>query len=217
MRVVIIVDDYVIEKIDPRLEEILKSGKPIHYERLKKTVGLSEGRMIGLSHVKTPYFLLLDDDFIFTQRTDIAKLFEIIKSTNLGLVAGNTDECNFFGIHKYVKIDKSRVLEQYEKHSFGTLKDHPDCYHVDIAKNFFVGKLNLVLEVGGWTRYLMVAEHEDLFIKLKLKNIPVAVCPSVTIDHKQVNDRIRLQRKYSYIYFHKLLKEKWKLDEIKHL
>lgn len=88
---------------------------------------------------------------------------------------------------------------------------------MDIAKNIFMGKIDIILGVGGWTEWLMVSEHEDLFLKLKLKGMSVAVCPNVYFEHKQVNDRIRFQRKYSFQYFHRLLKEKWSLDEIIHV
>lgn len=59
------------------------------------------GRMIGLRLVKTPYFLLSDDDMVFTEQTDIKVLFDILTNTNVSLVAGNTDRCNFFGLIKF--------------------------------------------------------------------------------------------------------------------
>merc|ERR1712176_1464763 len=51
-------------------------------------IGISEGRTMGLEMIKTKYFLLLDDDMVVTDQTNITKLVEILDTTDASLVGG---------------------------------------------------------------------------------------------------------------------------------
>jgi len=62
--------------------------KYIDYHILPYNRGISYGRNYGLRHIKTKYFLLLDDDYIFTPRTDLKKFLILIQKHNLDILAG---------------------------------------------------------------------------------------------------------------------------------
>uniref|UniRef100_A0A6B2FWU6 Beta-1,4 N-acetylgalactosaminyltransferase 1 (Trinotate prediction) n=1 Tax=Myxobolus squamalis TaxID=59785 RepID=A0A6B2FWU6_MYXSQ len=215
LKFIIISDDRIDQKIDPKLQKYMNDvPEKLYFKIFEPIVGLAHGRMIGLGKVKTPYVLLMDDDFEFTKKTDIDKLLNVLMSTSASLVGGTTDKCNFFGLVRFYQKDRMNIFEHTENYIHGNLKNHQNCLHVDIAKNFFVARLEDVLQVGGWNKRLVVAEHEDLFIKLKLNGKSVVICPEVHISHRQENDRIRTQRKYSFKGYKKILKDFWKIDQM---
>lgn len=50
---------------------LLKNASNVLYLRMKYNSGASAGRNLGLSFVKTPYFLIVDDDFYFHKETNL--------------------------------------------------------------------------------------------------------------------------------------------------
>jgi hypothetical protein len=64
--------------------------------------GLSAGRNYGVSKIETDYFVLLDDDFEFTERTDLNKWLKILKISDLDILGGLVLEKNksieYFGL-----------------------------------------------------------------------------------------------------------------------
>ena len=61
----------------------------VEYLRLPPDIGLSAGRNAMLEHVRTPYFVLLEDDFEFSRRTKIEKLVALVDRGKLDIAAGN--------------------------------------------------------------------------------------------------------------------------------
>ena len=69
-------------------------GKDIEYLALPYDVGLSEGRNRALARVKTPYFVLCDDDFVFDRRTNLELMKRQLEEHKVDLVAGMYFESN---------------------------------------------------------------------------------------------------------------------------
>ena len=61
--------------------------------RLPTDCGASAGRNRLLEHVKTPYFLQLDDDFCFTDYTQIEILVNLLLREEIDLAAGEVINC----------------------------------------------------------------------------------------------------------------------------
>lgn len=62
-------------------QEVLKKwpNKNLVYLDLPYDVGLSAGRNLAVAQVKTKYFVLCDDDFIFGPRTDLRRLKDTLE------------------------------------------------------------------------------------------------------------------------------------------
>lgn len=71
----IIIDDALfVYNINPKMKmkyNLLKNASNILYLTMKYNSGASAGRNLGLSFVKTPYFLIVDDDFYFHKDTNL--------------------------------------------------------------------------------------------------------------------------------------------------
>ena len=61
----------------------------VEYIHTEFDIGLSAGRNLALSKVKTKYFLLLDDDFLFTNNTKLEKMYELLENSKFDLISGN--------------------------------------------------------------------------------------------------------------------------------
>lgn len=67
--------------------------------------GISFGRNLGLQMTTTKYALFADDDFIFTNQTNILKLLHVLETTDASIVGGTLQPDNFFnGILKAVRV-----------------------------------------------------------------------------------------------------------------
>lgn len=55
--------------------------------------GWFAGRNLAISQVTTKYVLWVDDDFLFTNKTKIEKLVDVLEKTELDVVRGS---CHFY-------------------------------------------------------------------------------------------------------------------------
>lgn len=131
------------------------------------------------------YFLFLDDDFEFTEKTDIEKFKKILEfDYSIGIVGGlvlddGTQERHFE--HNYslkgdkIYFNKDNSLETQIEDFYYT---QPDC-----VLNFFLARSEVFNSIQ-WDREIKIqGEHTDFFWRLKnLKKWGVAYCPAVAID-----------------------------------
>jgi hypothetical protein len=144
--------------------------------------GLSAGRNFGVSKIETDYFVLLDDDFVFTEQTDLVKWFYMMKNSNLDVLGGdvimNNSRMDFFG---NLKVNGDTLLYKNERYSI--TDEYKTC---DLVLNFFIAKTKKILECK-WDEELKLAEHTAYF--LKYKNIlKVGHTEKISILHKQIRD-----------------------------
>ena len=113
--------------------------------------GLSAGRNLLLSQVNTPYFVLMDDDFLVTENTHLEILREHMDTYDLvgGAVEGH-------GSYNGTLVVENNVL-RYEK-------GEP----TEIVLNFFMAHTDKVRQIG-WDNELKLAEHTDFFLRAKGK------------------------------------------------
>jgi glycosyltransferase involved in cell wall biosynthesis len=195
-----------IRKFYPDLEILVaddsrypQGRKDVAYYIMPFDSGLSAGRNLLLSQVNTPYFLLLDDDYVFDNDTKLEVFLEIIKK-GFDIVGGEWK--NDISYHGILVKDKD-VLYQKREHR-GFFQEH-ELY--DIVHNFFLGRTETVYRVG-WDNNLKIVEHTDFFLRAK-EVLKITYTNDVKIMHKRdkrnINYKIYRDRtvKYSSLFIKK--------------
>ncbi|XP_032068214.1 beta-1,4 N-acetylgalactosaminyltransferase 1 isoform X3 [Thamnophis elegans] len=148
--------------------------------------GWFAGRNLAISQVTTKYVLWVDDDFIFTTRTKVEKLVDVLEKTSLDLVGGAVREITGYTATYRQQIsvqpgteegDCLRIRQGYHH----TIEGFPDCVVTDAVINFFLARTEKVLQVGFDPRLNRVA-HLEFFID-GLGILHVGSCSNVVVDH----------------------------------
>jgi len=162
----------------------------VDYLRLPEDVGLSAGRNALLRHIRTPYFLLLDDDLEFTRRTQIERLLELVAGDVADVAGGDYYRCKrkliftrqrWQPFHGNFRFRDGDLWLTREFHAV-----HPDYCLCDVVHNFFVARTADALALGGWDEELKLNEHVEFFVRLYRKLKRVAYCPDVIARHWSV-------------------------------
>ena len=142
-------------------------------------IGMSAGRNNLVKLVKTPYFLLLDDDYEFTEETKIETLLKVLQGNkDIPLAAGKKifiNQPNREGFH-YLLEEENGILFSKRKYH----EERPDCKICNLVVNFFVAKTDVIIN-NPWDNTLKVREHIGFFLRLMRKGINVAYVPEVTV------------------------------------
>jgi len=152
--------------------------------RLPADVGVSTARNTALARVRTPYFLLLEDDLEFTRRTSIEQLVALVADKRLDLAAGDCLRCQ----RKLLVFTRRTPDPAHATFEFG-----PDSLRLaaghraaeagfltcDLAHNFFVARTDKVRAMGGWDPQLQVDERIEFFVRAQRFGLRVGVCPEV--------------------------------------
>jgi glycosyltransferase involved in cell wall biosynthesis len=202
MPLIILDDSFLPVKIPKQFSEM-----NINLIRTGIDVGLSRGRNIMLEEVKTEYFLLLEEDFIFKSNNGVYIGLEMLTRNNLDILGGELYDVfelnsiySFFTLlikpNKIGRLNKNVLSESYRydfeisesnllinlyKNSFNRV----DCLmRTDQVNNFFIGRTASIRDMGGWTpESLKLGEHRLFFVKAKMKNIKVAYTNSFRAYH----------------------------------
>jgi len=182
----------------------------IHHYRLAYDLGLSASRNYLVDRVSTKYFITLDDDFVFTNRTTIEFFVQVMENSNqawieesnrLDIVAGSlyTDENPYYDYAGLIEVDSDRNFRLISgMHGHWEDIDYlaAQCKLVDIVANFFVAKTTRVQRLQ-WDPELKLGEHQDFFLRAKQENPPfrVASCGNVAVYHKQDHSNGDYRRK----------------------
>lgn len=211
---VIVVDDLNPDSNKDRQWQNLlkqKAGALTYIQAPLKEAGISIGRNIGLRNVTTKYFLILDDDYIFSTKTDLKKMLDILERTDITMVGGSVYDIGFSGIFRAFPnySDPSKdFLIQYRKIAMQILPGFPDCLSVDIMSNFFMGITKEVLDFGAWDDEVIVREHKAFFVAARINRKKIVVCENIHVLHKPkdkvlLNYRLKIAPKYFQIFLNK--------------
>ncbi|XP_068777465.1 beta-1,4 N-acetylgalactosaminyltransferase 1 isoform X1 [Struthio camelus] len=148
--------------------------------------GWFAGRNLAISQVTTKYVLWVDDDFIFTPRTRLEKLVDVLERTSLDLVGGAVRE-----ITGYTTTYRQQLSVQAGGPGGDCLRTRPGFHHrlagfpgcvvTDGVVNFFLARTDKVRQVGFDPRLRRVA-HLEFFID-GLGVLHVGSCEDVVVDH----------------------------------
>lgn len=207
----------------------------ITYLITEENIGLSKGRNILVDNVKTKYFLLCDDDFIFYKKTDIVYAKQIIEKHNYDILGGlclhafrinygsKNEKIELFMrslqklTHYYRKVGYRGKIIQTQKNKIEIkIKKMNYCskktYDTDICENFFLANTDKVRSVK-WYDKLKLNEHEDFFIRAKKQGLKIGVTTGVKIYHyPEVNNTFKRHREMDY---YKYVLENNELEELK--
>uniref|UniRef100_A0A8D0GQI1 Beta-1,4 N-acetylgalactosaminyltransferase n=1 Tax=Sphenodon punctatus TaxID=8508 RepID=A0A8D0GQI1_SPHPU len=148
--------------------------------------GWFAGRNLAISQVATKYVLWVDDDFIFTPRTKVEKLVDVLEKTSLDLVGGAVREISGFTTTYRQRIsvqaggDEGDCLHTRQGYHH-LIEGFPSCVVTDGVINFFLARTDKVLQVGFDPRLSRVA-HLEFFID-GLGILHVGSCSDVVVDH----------------------------------
>ncbi|XP_043302685.1 beta-1,4 N-acetylgalactosaminyltransferase 1 isoform X2 [Cervus canadensis] len=149
--------------------------------------GWFAGRNLAISQVTTKYVLWVDDDFVFTARTRLERLVDVLERTPLDLVGGAVREISGFATtyRQLLSVEpgapgRGNCLRQ--KRGFHhELVGFPGCVVTDGVVNFFLARTDKVREVGFDPRLSRVA-HLEFFLD-GLGSLQVGSCSDVVVDH----------------------------------
>jgi len=130
--------------------------------------GSSAGRNLAMNKVETEYMVTLDDDFVFSSKTQLEAWMNVLDTTDLDMVAGNIDARRFEGL-----IDltgrKCRLI-QGNRGLCGKIKLY------DVVLQFWMGRTKKIRDLGGWDEDFKTQDHKIFFCrhlgKLKIGHLP---------------------------------------------
>ena len=164
--------------------------------------GVSFSRASLINRVTTPYILYGDDDFIFTEQTNLAlPLAYLMQHAAIGLVGGNMYDCKTNAAGAVVKTRRrfERILTFHDRQR-GVIStpidyiipktdifDNAPFYHCDMTLNWALCRKEIFDDPGlQWdAQFKISGEHENFFFQLhKLSDWKVVYCPAMICDHK---------------------------------
>lgn len=173
-------------------KQLIDEGHEIF--KLPYNCGLSAARNYLVKQTKEPFILVVDDDFLFTEKSNLSPFINIlVDNSEIGLVGGPVSERQYSGGAPYVfnlEYDqKNRALYLLKKDkepilTTPTLKQPSTKYILaDIVLNFFLARRELFDNIL-WDENLKMAEHTDFFLRLKFLNKwKVAYTEEISVSH----------------------------------
>ena len=171
-------------------------------DRLPENVGISVGRNAMVREVGTPYFVLSDDDAIFTRRTSIEKLRAVLEAdADSLLAAGVYLDYGFIRRYQHGHIEREGPLIRrflYGDRAPRVMVGGIECIRAGLTSNFFLAKTAVFRTHNiTWDERLKINEHMWFFLNLP-PALHVYVVPGVTIAHYPTRWGRRTYRAYRY-------------------
>lgn len=179
-------------------------GSNVTVYELPHDCGISYGRNYLVRRVRTPFFVLLDDDFVLDDGSDIERGLEILRERDLDIVGG------FFrnyptlrpglGVVPYLArrllrgvrasnyMGRIALCDDELRVEYRT-KDIPDFEMTDIVHNFFVARTEAVRDRCPWDDELKVHEHTPFFLKAKLAGLRVGFTSEMSVQHRPIRTK----------------------------
>lgn len=126
--------------------------------------GISAGRNEGLKHVSTKYFILTDDDWVFTKDTDLQVLKDLLEESDLDLLGGWLTNHRDHQWYVFDRGDNVGLRDKKPGIPHETLDN--GVVIVDWTQNYFIAKTQAVLD-RPWDNKLKVREHSAFFLKYR--------------------------------------------------
>ena len=125
--------------------------------------GVSAGRNRALEAIDTEFFLLLDDDFIFSRHTSIhLALKTMLNNCEIDIMGGSVVDLPLFIEHDYIKNSNLFPTEAKPNLSVGTKIAGLPVYNK--VPNFFLARTERI-KLVKWDERLKKIEHADFFTR----------------------------------------------------
>lgn len=183
---------------------------PIDRTCLPLDSGLSKSRNVLVEQTKTPYFLLLDDDFILDDRSNILVSLGILLSHPEMKIAFGRIEKDYMSYSGNLHTINKKLFLHYPQRS--SVKILGPCRIVDISPNIFFARTDFLRSVGKaidrphpgpWDIRLKLGEHEEFFWQVqkllldpatKMSGVLASCDDHFVIQHKQAPHDPEYQR-----------------------
>lgn len=154
--------------------------------RLPADVGVGAARNAALARVRTPYFLLLEDNHELTRRTRLQRLLDLVAHSRCDIAAGDVFRCQRrLVLFTSRTPDPAHATFEFSADGLTLRPGHrvgaDQFFACDLAHNFFVARTDKVRAMGGWDPQLLVDERVEFFVRAQRFGLNVGVCPDVTI------------------------------------
>lgn len=179
--------------------EFVEQFPNIHFYELPFDTGLSAGRNFLVERVETPYFVLMDDDFIVTSNTRLDRLHKVITSSpSVVIVGGSVIDFNAKhpkGWHRPpgdVEIINGHFrLILYGKNAPKKTVAGVRCTPCGLPHNFFMGSKKLFDEHNlRWEPTLKTCVEWTIFFYSVPKELDVYHTVECAIDHRPGPGRV---------------------------
>lgn len=145
--------------------------------------GLSAGRNLALQHLETPYFILMDDDFVITPHTRFSKLLFPVQHLGYDIAGGSLWQDRGVRFEAYCQCMK--VVDKVLYDLPGYYQKDREFLVCDKVFNFFAASTRRIRDFGGWDARLKLVEHTDFFLRFKEWGGKVVWVPEVAAVHSQ--------------------------------
>src|SRR5262249_27074892 len=143
----------------------------VEYIRLPEDIGVSAGRAALLKEVKTPYFMLLDDDVEFFWRTTIEDLIRLVDQGSLDLAAGTCIKIKQKRFYTRKKPQPGHGLFDFRDNQLRLIRGNHGQGNryvlCDITHNFYAARVDAVYSMGAWDPELRQNEHTEFFVRAR--------------------------------------------------
>ncbi len=153
--------------------------------RLPAGVGRGAACNAMLARIRTPYFLLIDEQCEIGKETQLSQLLQLVASDKLDLASGDLLGCQksfWFFVrqkpqpgHGILELAGDQLTLQAGHRSTG--EGYLWC---DMVHNFFVARTEKVRSMGGWDPELKNDEREEFFVRAHRQGLRVGIVPEVT-------------------------------------
>ncbi|KAL3987648.1 hypothetical protein ACER0C_014763 [Sarotherodon galilaeus] len=184
---------------DDSLEPQSVTGENIEHYIMPPAQGWFAGRNLAVSQVTTKYFLWVDDDFLFSEKTKIEKLVEVMEANpELDVVGGSVQGNRFYFSIVYEEGDENEggCLHRKSGGKFHPLPSYPKCHLANGVVNFFLARTDARVRFDP---KLQRVAHSEFFMD-GLGSLMVASCGDVIINHqaKTAENRNPTYNKFRY-------------------
>lgn len=154
--------------------------------KMPSDAGVSACRNALLARVRTPYFLLLEDDMELSRRSGVERLLDAVAGNRLDLAAGDCERC----ARRMLVFTSRRPAPSHGMFEFDgdALRLAAGCrvgsdgfFACDLTHNYFVGRTDKVRAIGGWDPQLLVDERVEFFVRAQRFGLRVGVCPTAVV------------------------------------
>ena len=144
--------------------------------------GLSLARNSLRRAAQTEYVLMADDDFEFTQASNLDVLLRLLEASDFDVAATvvPADEALYKLSFRGLLAARNGTLEL----SPGNHGEHHGCLHVDFTPNVFLARRSAVARVG-WDPQLKLGEHEEFFLRAQAAGVRILSCSHAEVLHNQ--------------------------------
>ena len=151
-------------------------------------IGGCQGYQRALEAVDTPYYALLEDDFVLTKHSDLPLLALMVRDTPYSLVGGG-----LFRDGERLQMYRGNFIQMADDHLHVELVEREDpraIWQFDILPNFYVADTADVRDtMGGWDCDLKLVDHLGFYLRMQEAGFRVGYLPAVSANHMQQQAR----------------------------